>query len=199
MDVSWRYNTTGAHRYFRCHKMSKTVTSKTCPAPASVQEAKAERILIAWLQEHAEGQKSLDAAIARAQAVDRAEVDLTKIAREIARVQKRMSILYDDKVKEEVSPAVYKIKEAELLAELERLEASKETSTVSVEINSLPSQTTFGALLKGWEHLSPQVFNQGLKAVVRHLLVTKAPNPHGHSLVRVVGAWEPDLRTAPVL
>ena len=81
-----------------------------------------------------------------------------------------------------------------MLSDMSRLKASKEKAVVTAEINTLPSQTAFGALMAGWEKLPPEVLNRGLRTVVRAVVVKKHEQKWHRGTVRVVGQWEPDLQ-----
>lgn len=192
MIVSWRYRNGHRHRYFRCGRIQKTTRSALCPAPAQVQEAKVERILLEWLRANVEGEGAMKTAMARQQAAQMAVVDVARIEKDIKRVERRMSVLYDDYSDGTITKEVYKIKAAELEADRERLRESRTARAVDVEVNNLPQMDAFGALLAGWEHLPPEVVNKGLRAVVREIRVAKNSEHMGPSLVRIIGAWEED-------
>lgn len=199
MVAQWRNNkkTQKRYRFFRCGRVQST-TRMVCPAPALVDESRAEKTVLAWLQENAEGETAKDTEMSRAMAVDRAEVDIAKIDKEIARLDKSMVRLYDMHEAKRISEHVYQLKEADILEQRDRLEASKNTASLAVRVNAMPSMTVFGAVLAGWERLSPAVVNEAMQAVVGEVLVHKADKRWARSELRIIGQWEdlvsPDLR-----
>lgn len=179
-----------AYRYFRCNKLAKSAHTTSCPAPATMGEALAEQTLLDWLKGNNTGEQAVRTRIDRANAVDRAEVDKGKIQKEIARVEKRLSMLYDDKLDGVISTEVYKLKETELLAEQERLQAGLEATDVTLKVNALPQQTVFDALLYGWDSMPAEIFNTSLREVVSYVEITKAPTRSIGASARIVPTWE---------
>ncbi|WP_020142200.1 recombinase family protein [Terracoccus sp. 273MFTsu3.1] len=191
MVAQWRTNkrTQKKYRFFRCGRVQKT-SRMVCPAPALVDETRAEKTMLEWLRENAEGESAKNTEMSRAMAVDRAEVDLTKIDKEISRLDRSMLRLYNEYEAGRVAQHVYKLKETEILEQRERLEAAKDSANIAVKVNAIPSLTVFGAVLAGWERLSPAVMNEALQAVVGEVLVYKADQRWARSRLRVVGQWE---------
>lgn len=192
MHANWKYKPGGVKngRYLRCFRDNGGRTNVTCPAPAQIDEAILNDMVKAWLTANAKGQGALDAAVARAQRVEKATADRGAIERKIAREHRRLSILADKVIDGDISGATARKKEAEIEAEIEALKASLDSLSVDIDINNIPTPQAFGAVLAGWDVLDPAVLNEGVRIVLQSIKVTKHPERHRTAHVEVIPAWE---------
>ena len=188
MGVTWR----NGKRYFRCNKTQAGSFTTVCPDPTSVNEHLVEAALVGWLSEHGEGEQALQTEIERAQRVERAEVDIAKIDRDIAREEKRLVVLATKVLDEEISADVARLTEADIRTRLAGLRAAREQSQVAADVNSMPAHTVFGAIKAGWDLLDPAILNEGLRKVVDRIEVSRTPGRGKPSTIRIIGGWETD-------
>ena len=181
-------------RRFRCGKSQRALHTVFCESPVHVSEERVEAAVYEWLTARAGGQLGLETRLARAARVKHVQVDITRIDREIERAQKRLVLLTGKVMDGTVSDFAYKVTAAQIQAEIDHLQASKEKSSVEVVVNTMPSQTAFGAVVEGWSLLDPAVVNEGLRQLIRKVVVTRSAQPYVRGDVRVVGMWEPDLQ-----
>lgn len=193
MSVSWNSKT--KERTLRCNR--KNQQGNPCPAPATVYQHRADAAVRQWLLEHAEGDTALQTQIQRQQHVDRAIVDVARIDRDIAKQTRRLSILADKIIDGEISKDTGQMKDAEIRENIRRLQRSRTDAEVSVEVHSMPALDVFGACLMGWDLLDPAIVNEALRKVVGSVTVHRGLSRRAGSVLKIRGAWEPDLRVVP--
>ncbi|MEV4417295.1 recombinase family protein [Catellatospora sp. NPDC049609] len=159
--------------------------------PNGISNIRANRDLLRWLDDQAEGGRDVDVnaeRFARAREIsgEVARYEAEK-ARLIAKRKRLVAMRTDDEIDEED----YREQRAEILAQLTTTLDGLAIAKARDAAGGTAALRRFGKLRDEWSRLSAHGRNRALAAVVRQIIIK--PGPYGPDTMQVVPAWDMPL------
>ncbi|MFF7676631.1 recombinase family protein [Actinacidiphila glaucinigra] len=169
----------------------RAVRDKLCRG-ITVSRHLADSAVKGWLIEQATNEERGREAAKAAAMRDRRSSNLEELDGEIERLQKKLSKLTDLQLDDEAAlhPTAFKLKQGEIMAELEPLQAQAEhLREVSRMAQDIPSASKFRRLADAWDHMHDHEKRALVETLIDHILVVKQPGKKNNQLV-IVAYWE---------
>lgn len=182
------------YRYYLCHRTARRNNVHiVCPAPVTISQRTAERLVYEWLMDSTESESAYDIAQAKLAQADRARADVEGIDAEVEKLKKRVAKatakMLDADDEDEVESL--SLVRDQTMAQLKGLKDKRlDLELLADDRNVMPAEA-FTALIATWRHADPAQVNTSLRDVIGQIVVDRTENVEGDdSRVRVVPLWE---------
>lgn len=169
----------------------RAVREKLCRG-ITVSRHLAHKAVLEWLIDKATNEEQGREAAARAAKQQQRDANLVGLKEKIDRLKGKLSALTDLQLDKEsaLHPTAFKLKQAEIMAELEPLEAQAEHLKVAARNSeAIPPVSTFRRIADAWDHMEDHERRAVIDPLIDHILVVKQPGRKNNRLV-VVPYWE---------
>ncbi len=164
-------------------KLCKGITVSRHLAHAAVHE---------WLVERATNEEQGREAAARAAKQQQRDANLVGLQEKIDRLKAKLSALTDLQLDKEAAlhPTAFKLKQAEIMADLEPLEAQAEhLKEAARKSEVIPPVSTFRRVADAWLLMEDHEKRAVIDTLIDHILVVKQPGKK-NNLLLIVPYWE---------
>ncbi|WP_107450965.1 recombinase family protein [Streptomyces sp. RTd22] len=181
--------------YFRC---GHSANSKDCTGCGSIQLARVEREILAWVTEQAKNAEVVDFKIAQSQRVIKKDEDESeRVAALLKDLDAQLSRLVNGYMKRIIPEDKYIEEKTRVEEDMAELRARSESGIKKVAAVR-PSKARFLGLLEEWEHMTHARKRQALSTVISHVWVYKgAIRKLPRTVVVPLWASEEELNAPP--
>jgi len=168
----------------------RAVREKLCKG-ITVSRHLAHKAVKDWLVDQATNEEQGREAAARAAKRDQRASNLQALEAEAERLMKKLSALTDlqlDKASA-LHPTAFKLKQGEIMAELEPVEAQIEHLKAAVRNSDVPSVSMFRRVADAWDHMLDHEKRAVVDTMIDHIVVVKQPGKKNNRLV-IVPYWD---------
>lgn len=168
----------------------RLVREKLCKG-ITVSRHLADKAVKDWLVERATDEEQGREAAARAARHDQRSANLEALEAEAARLKKKLSKLTDLQLDEDsaLHPTAFKLKQGEIMAELEPVQAQIEHLKTAASNSNIPPTSTFRRVADAWDHMHDHEKRAVVDTMIDHILVVKQPGKKNNRLV-IVPYWD---------